>query len=59
MKELVHSRRKKTVLYALLAVVVVLFPFVITSGYLVRIATTIFMYSIITVSLNLIGGYGG
>ena len=59
MKELVHSQRKKTVLYALLAVVVILFPFVITSGYLVRIATTIFMYSIITVSLNLIGGYGG
>lgn len=59
MKQVFQNKRQRIVLYAALAVIVVLFPLVIDNGYLVRIATTIFMYSIITVSLNLIGGYGG
>ncbi len=50
---------KKVILYAVLLAVAVLFPFVINNGYIIRIASMIFMYSIIAVSLNLIGGFGG
>ena len=59
MKSLLQRKQQNILLYIALLVVVVLFPFVIDNNYLVRIVTTIFMYSIITVSLNLIGGYGG
>ncbi|MCI8909675.1 MAG: branched-chain amino acid ABC transporter permease [Oscillibacter sp.] len=59
MKQLVQNRRQKTILYGVLAFAVVLFPLVVDNSYLIRIVTTIFMYSVITVSLNLIGGYGG
>lgn len=59
MKSMLHSKRQKLICYAALLAVVFLFPFVIDNNYVVRIVTTIFMYSIITVSLNLIGGYGG
>ena len=59
MKKQSQKRQQKSIAYIALLIVAVLFPFVSDNSYLVRIVTTIFMYSIITVSLNLIGGYGG
>lgn len=58
MKQLVKTKQH-TVLYAVLLLAAIVFPLVVANNYLIRIVTTIFMYSIISVSLNLIGGYGG
>lgn len=40
-------------------VFLMLVPLFITDGYVIRVINTIFLYSIIAVSINLIGGYGG
>lgn len=58
MKQLVKTKQH-TVLYTVLLLAAIVFPLVVSNNYLIRIVTTIFMYSIIAVSLNLIGGYGG
>ena len=59
MKQLVGNKQQKTLLYVVVLLAAVAFPLVVSNNYLIRIVTTIFMYSIIAVSLNLIGGYGG
>lgn len=45
--------------YIVIALVLLLLPQVITSGYSLRIVNTILIYCIIAVSINLVGGYGG
>ena len=58
-RELLKTRKGARIVYTALAVAALLFPVFVSSNYIIRIATTIFMYSIVSVSLNLIGGYGG
>ena len=58
-RELLKSSKGTRITVTVLAVIALLFPFFVSSNYIIRIATTIFMYSIVSVSLNLIGGYGG
>ncbi len=45
--------------YALTALVLLCIPLVITNGYHIRVINFIIIYCIISVSINLIGGYGG
>jgi len=45
--------------YAVLSILVLLLPVIVASGYYMRVINTILLYSIIAISLNLVGGYGG
>jgi len=45
--------------YLILVIALLLVPLIVTDGYYVRVINTILIYSIISVSINLIGGYGG
>lgn len=44
---------------AAVAVLVLILPLVISSGYFLRVINNIMLYGIIAISLNLVGGYGG
>lgn len=45
--------------YLILIIVLLMVPLIVTDGYYIRIINTILIYSIISVSINLVGGYGG
>ena len=46
-------------MYTIIALLLLLLPEIITNGYYLRIINTILIYCIISVSINLTGGYGG
>jgi branched-chain amino acid transport system permease protein len=53
------GKKQRYVIYLIIILVLLLLPQIITNGYHLRIVNTILIYCIISVSINLTGGYGG
>ena len=56
---LLAKNKQRYAVYAVIALILLLLPEIITNGYYLRIVNTILIYCIISVSINLTGGYGG
>jgi branched-chain amino acid transport system permease protein len=54
----IFSQYKKTT-WALLAVILLLFPVLIKNDYLIRVGISVLLYSVLAGSLNVINGYSG
>ncbi|GHU63783.1 branched-chain amino acid ABC transporter permease [Clostridia bacterium] len=56
---MMNNKKTKLIFYAVVAVALLALPQITGNGYLLRIINMILIYCIISVSINLIGGYGG
>ena len=59
MKGIAVAKKRKSVCITLCAAVMLALPFLMANAYWLRVVNMILLYSIIAVSINLIGGYGG
>lgn len=56
---LLEKNKSRYAGYIIIALVLLFLPAIVTNGYYLRIINTILIYCIISVSINLAGGYGG